>query len=446
MQTKNNFPRLFVLLSPQVVVTIVFIVFSISLLFFIFTYSVNILFWDQWDLYDVLFYKKTIWEMFLWQPGIHRQGLIFPVDMILAQITSWNTRVESLFVGFLSISACFFALWLKKMLFKKFNYSDVIIPTICLSFVQYANYVVVPFPSLAVFPLMLVFIYCIAWLLKNSILKYILILIINILLIYSGYGLFIGLITPLILFYFLLHEKDKKSRKIILISLTLSILSVMSFFFGLNPTKDPIIISWSKLIYFIPYVILLFGNFFEPLSNLETILIGGFFSLTLACVIYYLTLRKISKDRTIKSLVDLITIILFSFTFLYSISNFLGREAFGLSNALSSRYSTFYIPLFIGIYFFLLQLPNGLLKRTSVVLMVSVFVVLYFFSFDLKSPNDYASSKNAWKNCYLQYENIDICDKKTNFEIYPNSPKKSALQDKLNFLKQNHLNLFLSAK
>ena len=38
--------------------------------------AVNVLFWDPWDFDDAtLFQQHSVWEMFRWQHGWHRQGL-----------------------------------------------------------------------------------------------------------------------------------------------------------------------------------------------------------------------------------------------------------------------------------------------------------------------------------------------------------------------------------
>jgi len=36
-------------------------------------YSVNLPYWDQWDIYRPLFAKLPLWRLFLWQHGPHRE-------------------------------------------------------------------------------------------------------------------------------------------------------------------------------------------------------------------------------------------------------------------------------------------------------------------------------------------------------------------------------------
>lgn len=48
-------------------------------------------------------------------------------------------------------------------------------------------------------------------------------------------------------------------------------------------------------------------------------------------------------------------------------------------------------------------------------------------------------SKANWKMCYLQTYNAEACDQTTNFKIYP---VDDLLSSKMEYLKENSLNLF----
>lgn len=62
--------------------------------FLINKYSINMLFWDQWDFLGALFENKGPCELFSWQHGPHRQGIGFFLTKIVADLSGWNTRVE----------------------------------------------------------------------------------------------------------------------------------------------------------------------------------------------------------------------------------------------------------------------------------------------------------------------------------------------------------------
>jgi hypothetical protein len=52
--------------------------------------------------------------------------------------------------------------------------------------------------------------------------------------------------------------------------------------------------------------------------------------------------------------------------------------------------------------------------------------------------------KQSWKNCYLTHENIAYCDAVSHLQLYP-APNATHLRDKLRYLKENHLNLYVNA-
>src|SRR5215469_3138774 len=101
-------------------------------------YAVNVFFMDQWDFNEVtLFEKHSLWEMFRWQHGPHRQGLGAIVAHLIEPLFHWNTRTESFVMGGVVVLAAVCALWLKWRLFGCLILFDVCIPLIVLSPLQY---------------------------------------------------------------------------------------------------------------------------------------------------------------------------------------------------------------------------------------------------------------------------------------------------------------------
>lgn len=87
------------------------------------------------------------------------------------------------------------ALLLKRRLFGPLSYSDVALPVIFLSLEQYETLLNVPNPAPYAYPLLLIMLYCVALLCRNRLLRYALVLTLNFLLIYTGYGLVMGVVT-----------------------------------------------------------------------------------------------------------------------------------------------------------------------------------------------------------------------------------------------------------
>src|SRR5262249_20950276 len=106
-------------------------------------YAVNIFFMDQWDFNEAtLFQKHSLWEMFRWQHGPHRQGLGAIVEYLVEPFFGWSTRTESFLICGIVLLATVCALWLKWRLFGKLSIFDVCIPLILLSSLQYETLVI----------------------------------------------------------------------------------------------------------------------------------------------------------------------------------------------------------------------------------------------------------------------------------------------------------------
>src|ERR671925_2294797 len=73
---QENAARRLLSARASLVVAVAFAFFAARMFRLISKYAVNIFFSDQWDFNDAtLFQKHTIWQMFAWQHGPHRQGL-----------------------------------------------------------------------------------------------------------------------------------------------------------------------------------------------------------------------------------------------------------------------------------------------------------------------------------------------------------------------------------
>jgi hypothetical protein len=63
----------------------------------------------------------------------------------------------------------------------------------------------------------------------------------------------------------------------------------------------------------------------------------------------------------------------------------------------------------------------------------------------LFEPSDdirwFAEGKRNWANCYLGGGGIHFCDQSANFVLIPD-PERTHLQEKLDYLKENQLDLF----
>ena len=119
-----------------------------------------------------------------------------------------------------------------------------------------------------------------------------------------------------------------------------------------------------------------------------------------------------------------------------------------MAAAYASRYVTLTIPGLFSIYLFLISLSKNPLRNLSIVLFLALISIsIPLRGNDVTTMEYYTIGKIAWRNCYLQIENAEACDKKTNFWVYPpitmtSQPLIDAFHQKLDYIKNNHLNFY----
>src|SRR5690242_13573308 len=109
----------------------VFAALSARLFTLISGYAVNVFFMDQWDFNEAtLFEKHSLWAMFRWQHGPHRQGLGALLTYWIEPHFRWSSRADAFLAGAVVVLAAALALYLKYRIFGKLGIFDVCIPLI----------------------------------------------------------------------------------------------------------------------------------------------------------------------------------------------------------------------------------------------------------------------------------------------------------------------------
>ncbi|HVN55181.1 MAG TPA: hypothetical protein VMT46_12685 [Anaerolineaceae bacterium] len=108
---------------------------------------------------------------------------------------------------------------------------------------------------------------------------------------------------------------------------------------------------------------------------------------------------------------------------------------------------TLIIPAFLGLYFTLLTVHwpgrDSLVRQAALAGLALIVLAgqLPYRGHDQWVIRFYSEDKARWKNCYLTFEDVPRCNQLTNYQINPIAD--TDLRWKLDYLKQNHLNLYL---
>ncbi len=428
---------------PAIFVLAVFLATALRLLQAVLRYSVNLIFWDQWDFYTPLFHNASLWEIFRWEHAPHREGIGLVLDSFVLRWTHWNTEAEALFMLGVLLLAGVAAVVLKQKLFGSLNYTDWVIPCLFLAYVQLEVLVGEENPSYSVFPELLIALYCLSWTIPARVVRYATVLALNFLLIYTGFGIFMGVVTFGVLLLDLRRalRTDAESPAFSAVALLIAMGSMGSFFYHYRwnpalscpiPDPHPIRYPW--------FVSLLFSYFLGVRTVVWASVLGGVIVLAVVSILVWHGIRLWRDGVWVP--IDVSIVVLLSFTLLFAFNASAGRVCLGLPEAAQfSRYMGLLVPGLLGIYFHLLTWRKGGWRAVATLIFAVALIPATFRTPGGYSPQIVHDGKQAWSQCIRSYGDIGYCDYTTHFPAYP-FPRKTQMVEKLQFLQRNRLNLY----
>lgn len=432
-------------IGPTLAVTAASVALGGRFFLVIWRYAINVFYYDQWQYLTSFFrHQPSITGLFFLQHGPHREGIGLIADKFLYPLTHWNARVDAYIIGGSIFAAMLLALRLKCRLYGGLSYSDIAIPVIFLTLAQFELVIAAPNPASAGLPLLLIMLYCLALLSSNRLRRYSLVLALNFLLIYTGYGVLMGVVT---LGVFLLEcywsWRGMSSVRFwqALTGFLVATTSLASFFvhYTFSP-GDCFEFSHRHGLQYLRFMSLMFASFAVPrplvVSTGMTVLgVAILLGVVVLLVWHLLRLLELGHSGT-----HLVGAVLVGYSLLFSVHCSIGRLCLGLAAAFGSRYVTLLIPAFLAIYFYLLSKPwCG--QRNLVLALWVVLLVPGAVHKPQKELRWYSNGKRDWANCYVRTENIHYCNQNADFLLYP-PPEKPDFQQELDYLKQHRLNLF----
>ncbi|MCI5137876.1 MAG: hypothetical protein D3922_05570 [Candidatus Electrothrix sp. AR1] len=231
-----------------------------------------------------------------------------------------------------------------------------------------------------------------------------------------------------------------------------AIASALSFFIGytFNSAAEGFVFPHPYPFMYVRYILITFATFCGIRGSDVALYIVG---VPVVCFMIYLVAKAVSdvvrhtpeasdKNSDRKIAVHQIIIVLVTFTLLFVLNLAVGRVCLGLETASSSRYQTYLIPGFFALYLFAVTRRN-VPFRWIAFCMACFFITTFSLGTSATAyfQNVY-QGKQKWKQAYLQTEDILLSDQLSGFSIHPN-PHYTHLKEKLNYLKEHHLNLYL---
>jgi len=439
---------------PVIVVGVVALVLAERLFLLVSRYAVNIFFSDQWEFSSAtVFERHSLWQIFTWQHGPHRQGLGGVLVKWIEPYFRFDSRSESFLVAGILVLAMLLAVWLKVRISDRIDYYDAAIPSFVLTATQCE--VIFGATNLAhgSLPLLLIILYGLSWTIASPIARFAAVLVVNFLLVFTGFGLLMGVVSPVaILVSLWMSSGSRRNLEVHLAALALALLSLAVFFlhYAWNPAVDcfdSALVSRSWLDY-LHFAALMCANYagFDGLTSRHPWVWGAallaLLSLALLAVVVRIARgRGIAREAS-TGLVVSFALLTFSVVFCAAVAH--GRLCLGFAAAQESRYMPYLTPGFLGAYFCLRQSKAQPWVRHAALagfLAASVYAGWPVHLGDQLEISGFHSTKLNWKNCYLATRNIAFCNRQVGRRI-TNPAEAANLQRKLDYLERENLNLF----
>jgi hypothetical protein len=426
--------------GAQALVAAVFAALAIRLFLLTARYSVNIFFWDQWDFDDAnLFEHHPLWEVFRFQHGPHRQGLGSVLAALIEPWFQWNSRTEAFVATAIVVLLGLSMLYLKYRLFGVITWTDVVIPIIVFTPAQWESLWNTLNFAHGTLPVLLILVYCAAWTWRNQRLKYAAITALNFLTLYTGFGIFLGLLTPVLLTLKYRELRGKYESRFILACAAISVACLLSFFVGYHNDDAS---GCKSLLDAYPeeYLQFLCVMFVSPFGLRGVGIFSTMFGGAVLTAVVASGAMAWKRILQVPSALDTILATLSTYTLLFCGAATLGRTCTGLMDAHASRYTDYKELFVLGLYFWILTLrpPERTLFASALplVLIPSLFIT----AFDLEVIEEQYQLKSGWRSCYLAGRTVSACDNEFG-PIYPQN-ERTHLQQKLDYLRETGQNLF----
>lgn len=417
------------------------------LFWFINRYSVDVPYWDQWDFYKAFFTPHSLWQIFAWQHGPHRQGIGFFLTWLVNELTDWNQRAQCFTIGLVMLASALAALWLKRRLFGVLRWYDLIIVLFVLSLRQWEMYVATPNVSHGAMPLLLIVLSCIAWTVGNVYLRYALVLVLGFLATYTGFGMFVGMVNPLLLATDVLHAWRRRSRRELIAAggaLLLAGLSLGSFYmnYGFAPAVDNFKFPDPNWHLYPVFMSRQFAGLFGVLGSGAGVIVLGFVIMAGLLVILALSAVRLLHVPSEDALARVIFFLL-TFVMAFSANAAIGRLCLGLGAAAASRYYPLLVPAGLGLYFALLTRPPGRARDALTVILLACTMFAGMRIRQRHTTEGVFDGKTRWVAAYLETGRIATANTITGFEVYPRQSKQ--LKRSLAWLRDRHYSFFRDA-
>jgi hypothetical protein len=434
--------------SPRTTAWIIaaaFVALAVRLAVFLDRYTVNILYWDQWDFLSGLFDGASPWALFRWQHGPQRQGVGNLIIAVLYPATGWNGRADAAASGVALLLAGLAALWLVKRVCGSLRPWDVVVPLIFLTTTSAETYVVAPNIAHGPLSALLLIGYALALTIPSHGARCVALVVVNFMCVNTGFTWLLGVATPaLLLLLACAPQLTIRERSMYGASIVASLASLGLFLYGFLPQSAtdcfqfPYVRPWE----YVPYAGFVLSRPFGLMADAKTtplLLATGAF-VAMSAFVGYAAFR-LFRSRGSSVFWAVITS-LSGFVLVFASSSAVGRICLGFDSANASRYIPYVLPGLMALYLVIRKYaPKSPVAYALLPVCLIACISKEGNRRSAAEAADYFKYKQRWSECYLSMHDIDACDAWAGHPVYP-KPEATRLQQKLDWLEARGYSLF----
>jgi hypothetical protein len=352
---------------------IVFIAMSVRQYRFVDRYAVNVMFGDQWDIYAPFEPRETLWQQFDHQHGPHRQGVGGVINHVLAEWGYWNSRWDAFGINFILIAAAGCALLLAHCCGVRRPLAMLPIPLLYLSRRQWEDFVCASNISHGAMPILLFTLYCLACFVQSNLARLTLVSILTFFLIFTGFGIFVGLVTPIVL---LVEEiqacRIKEWGRAGMVTAAMLACGISWWMFSwnyvFNPAAPGFRFPYEKPVEYFDFVAVMLSNLYGLTIHNPLVVPFGLFVMVCLVVLCMIHGWRLLRGGAVNNRASTVIFCLATYALIYCFDTAVGRVCMGWrTQAVSSRYVTLMIPAGLAIYLHLVTLRSA---RASLTLAI----------------------------------------------------------------------------
>jgi hypothetical protein len=435
-------------------------------------HAVDLLFYDQIELYEAFLDAPSAWDLFRFQHGPHRQGLPFLGTWLLARLTDWNARADAFHVLAYVFVATALALALRRRLFGPFAWTDVAIPLLLLTPAQYGIFIHAPNASHCAGPLVLLLLMGHACLIRDPRRRVAVLVGLDFVAVHTGFAIFAGALVPTLLGLAAWRDHRDARRGDPAFALGGALLCVVwigVFLVGYTGRNGLDAVEQTPRLATYP---IFAASMFANVLGLKDpgrlpIVVGALVALAAAALVLRQLPRLAARstpmgsppprpgregereDATTQAPATATTraevlFLLAAFSLLYCGATAVGRAQFGLSGAQSSRYVPLVAPAFLALLFATAQLERKTVRHVLGAVAVAALVHASFPMHPLEEGfmKQLAQKKRSWVASYRETGSVEQASRAARLRIDPFRDPRRSTDETFAWLREQHLSFF----